>query len=169
MAQARAHAALPEPRASVLQLFHVFWLPEAPALLLHPFILRPFRIPATLSWATIRDTGSRVHRIIPATSFLLLEKGVNPFPSSLADTSSLQKKVFLTNNYTLIFILLLSLLTCAPRPWGESLPDFPLSPFVTFVSPQHNEDPDGEAEEGHARSLERNHSASVWSENEDSE
>lgn len=80
-----------------------------------------------------------------------------------------RERFLLTAVLPFIFVLLLSLLTCAPGPSGDSLPDLPLSPFVTFVSPQHNRDPDGKAEEGHARPLERSHSASVRSENEDSE
>lgn len=67
--------------------------------------------------------GNRVHRIIPAPSCLLLEKGVIqarpvlPSPSSVADALSLQRKVFLTNNCAFFRLYPpLYLLTCAPKP-----------------------------------------------------
>ena len=49
----------------------------------------------------------------------------------------------------------------------ENLSLTSLSPLVTYVSPRHNPDPDGEVGAGHAGPLERNHSALVQSENQD--
>ena len=78
-----------------------------------------------LRWATVCDTGSCVHRVIPATSFLLLEKGVNqarhvlPFSPLLWWTPRVcRRKCFLLIViFSFIFILLLSLLLVLLDLW----------------------------------------------------
>lgn len=128
-----------KPRASVL-LFHVFRRPGAHCLAPPPFHLEANQGTSKVALVTVHDMGSCAHRIIPASSFLPLEEGVNqarhvvnhhPSPSSLAHTSILRMEVFLLLTlsfyFPLIFILFPSLLACASKPWGDSLPDLPLS------------------------------------------
>lgn len=106
MAQARVRTPLPKPRASVLQLSHMFWLPGLPpcSSTLSSWGWSGYQRPCHRPQSVTREAVCTVPSL-PPPSFLL-EKGVNqahhvlPSPSSLADTSSLQKKVFLTNNYT---------------------------------------------------------------------